>query len=78
MDSEEAKTSNVYVEKTKVTKADIVVRGNVNKPYFVIVYNEVGKDYDNEGFGSYDLSNVFKWRDECLEIVSGDEDGKDK
>lgn len=50
----------------------------MNKPYFVIVYNEVGKDYDNEGLGSYDLSNVFKWRDECLEIVSGDEDGKDK
>lgn len=78
MNSEEAKTSNVYVEKTKVTKADIVVRGNMNKPYFVIVYHEVGSDNNNEGFGSYNLSNVFKWRDEYLEIVSGEEDGKDK
>ena len=58
MNSEETKTSNVCVEKTKVTKADIVVRGNVNKPYFVIVYNEIGNDYDNEGFGLYNLSNV--------------------
>ena len=57
------------VKKLKVTKADIVVKGNVDKPYYVIVYHEVGKDYDNEGFGSYYLENVFKWRDEELEMV---------
>lgn len=57
-------------KKTKVTKADIVVKGTIDKPYYVIHYHEVGKDYDNEGFGSYYLSYVFAWRDEYLEIVS--------
>ena len=61
------------VKKLKVTKADIVVKGNVDKPYYVIVYHEVGKDYDNEGFGSYYLENVFKWREEFLEIVDENE-----
>lgn len=61
------------VKKLKVTKADIVVKGNVDKPYYVIVYHEVGKDYDNEGFGSYYLENVFKWREENLEIVDENE-----
>lgn len=57
------------VEKIKVTEAEIVVRGTVDKPYYVIVYHEVGKDYNNEGFGSYRLENVFKWRDERFEKV---------
>lgn len=64
------------VKKLKVTKADIVVRGDVDLPYYVIVYHEVGKDYDNEGFGSYCLGNVFKWREEELEIVDVDEQPK--
>ena len=58
------------VEKLKVTKAEIIVRGTIDKPYYSIVYHEVGKDYDNNGFGSYYLGNVFEWREECLEIVS--------
>lgn len=67
MENKEFETGNV--EKTKVTKADIVVKGTADKPYFVIVYHEVGKDYDNEGLGSYILSNVFKWREEYLQLV---------
>lgn len=64
------------VKKLKVTKADIVVKGNVDKPYYVIVYHEVGKDYDHEGFASYYLENVFKWRNEELEIVDEKEQPK--
>lgn len=56
-------------EKIKVTRADIVVRGTVEKPYYVIVYHKVGEDYDNEGFGSYDLDNVFNWKEQYLEVV---------
>lgn len=62
------KTNNKINNKI-VTKADIVVKGTIDKPYFVIIYHEVGKEYDNEGFGSYDLNNVFRWREECLKIV---------
>ena len=57
------------VEETIVTKADIIVKGTADKPYFVIVYHEVGNDCDNDGFGSYNLKNVFEWREQYLEIV---------
>lgn len=55
--------------KIRVTKAEIIVRGTVDKPYFEIKYHEVGKLYNNIGFGSYSLENVFKWKDEYFEIV---------
>ena len=57
-------------EKLKVTKADIVVALPLGEPYFNIHYREVGNDYDNIGFGSYDLNNVIRWREEEMEIVS--------
>lgn len=41
-----------------------------NAIYFEIVYHEVGKQYDNVGFGSYYLDNVLKWFNEELELVS--------
>lgn len=58
-------------EKLKVTKADIVVALPLGEPYFNIHYREVGNDYDYIGFGSYDLNNVIRWREEEMEIVSG-------
>ena len=57
-------------EKLKVTKADIVVALPLGEPYFNIHYREFGNDYDNIGFGSYDLNNVIRWREEEMEIVS--------
>lgn len=66
----ECKSSDKHVKvKIRVTRADIVVRGTIDKPYYVIIYHEVRDDYDKEGFGSYFLSNVFKWRDEEFEII---------
>lgn len=60
---------NDSVTKTKVTLAEIIVGGTIEKPYFHIRYHEVGKGYNNVGFGSYILENVFRWRDEYLEVV---------
>ena len=57
------------VERTKVDKAMIIVSGTKEKPYFEILYHEVGKDFDNIGFGSYDLNNVFDWKELYLEVV---------
>ena len=57
-------------EKIKATKADIVVKCGVKNPYYVVVFHEVGKKDDTEGFGSYNLKNVFLWREEAIEIVS--------
>ena len=62
-------TKDMVNEKTKVTKAYIIIKGTVEKPYYEILYHEVGKDYDNIGFGSYCLDNVRRWKDEYLELV---------
>lgn len=64
--------------KFKVIEAEIIVRGTVDKPYFEIKYHEVGKPYNNIGFGSYSLENVFKWKEEYLEIVKGKVQMKNK
>lgn len=76
MDKDIASKQNKIADeqnKIKVTKAEIIVHGTVDKPYFAIRYHEVGKSYDNIGFGSYILENVFKWKDEDLEIVKEEE-----
>lgn len=56
-------------EKLKVTSLEIIVTGTKDKPYFEIKYKEVGKEYYNIGYNSYDLKNVFGWKEECFEIV---------
>lgn len=56
-------------EKTKVTEADVIVRRTNIGFYFNVKYKEVGKDYYNIGFGSYNIHNVFMWFDEYLEFV---------
>ena len=63
------KQNKTKVNKIKVTEAYIIVSGAKEKPYFEIRYHEVGKEYSNIGFGSYDLDNVKKWKDEYLELV---------
>lgn len=69
MEETKRSTLQTEIEKTKVTYAQIIVGGTVDKPYFQIQYHEIGKDYDNIGFGSYYLKNVFEWRDKYLEVV---------
>lgn len=55
--------------KIKVTSADIVVHGTADKPYYEIKYHDVSDGKCHIGYSSYDLHNVFKWREECFEIV---------
>ena len=57
-------------EKIKVTSLEIIVTGTKDKPYFEIKYKEVGKEDYNIGYSSYDLNNVFSWKEECFEIVN--------
>ena len=56
-------------EKIKVTEAYVIIEGTAEKPYYEILYHEVGKDYDSIGFGSYCLGNVRRWKDEYLELI---------
>ena len=56
-------------EKIKVTEANVIVRRTDIGFYFEIKYREVGKQYYNVGFGSYNIHTVFNWFDTCFEFV---------
>lgn len=56
----------------KVTNAEIVVHGSVDKPYYEIKYREIGSSEYHVGYSSYNLNNVFEWLQECFEIVNTD------
>ena len=56
------------------TGSDETGDGTKEKPYFEILYHEIGKEYDNIGFGSYNLNNVFIYS--CLMILNFDSNGK--
>lgn len=62
-------TTTIDEKKIKVDKAMIIVSGTKEKPYFEILYHVVGKDYDNVGYSSYDLNNVFDWKEQYMEVV---------
>lgn len=57
-------------EKIKVTSLEIIVTGKKDKPCFAIKYKEVGKEDYNIDYSSYDLNNVFYWKEKCFEIVN--------
>lgn len=61
--------SSLKNPKTRVTELEIIVTGTKEKPYFEIKYKEVGKEHYNIGYSSYDLNNVFNWKEECFEVV---------
>ena len=42
--------ATIGMERTKVDKARIIVSGTKEKPYFEILYHEIGKDFENVGF----------------------------
>ena len=65
----EKSTINSPIEKVKVTELEIVVTGTKEKTYFNIKYKEVGKEDYDIGYSSYDLNNVFNWKEECFELV---------
>lgn len=64
-------------EKIKVTKLRIIVSGTKEKPYFELMYKEVGKKDFNIGYSSYDLNNVFDWKENCFELVVTEDESHD-
>lgn len=64
--------------KLVVDDIEVIVRGIANKPYYEIKYREAGNDDYNIGFGSYDLNNVIKWKEEEFEVVSEKEEKETK
>lgn len=54
--------------KIKTPYAHIIVEGTCEKPYFEIEYYDLEKETTFIGYGSYDLSNVFRWLEENFEV----------
>ena len=54
--------------KIKTPYAHIIVEGPCEKPYFEIEYYDLEKETTFIGYGSYDLSNVFRWLEENFEV----------
>lgn len=69
MDNLAANGSNSKDNKIKVTSAEIVVHGTIDRPYYEIKYREIGSSEYHIGYSSYCLNNVFEWLEECFEIV---------
>lgn len=59
-------------EKIKVKELDIIVSGTLEKPYFEIKYVLLDGSV-HVGYSSYELKNVFGWKNECFEVVSEEE-----
>lgn len=54
--------------KIKTPYAHIIVEGTCEKPYFEIEYYDPEKETTFIGYGSYDLSNVFRWLEYNFEV----------
>ena len=68
MDNKCVSTLESNEAKTKVTNTEIVVHGTADKPYFELKYTTMDGEI-HIGYSSYDLNNVFRWKEECFEIV---------
>lgn len=59
-------------DKTNVSELYIIVDEGVSteeKPYYELLYKEVGVDHRTIGYGSYSLEQVLQWKKEAFEKV---------
>lgn len=67
--SDEEEESN---DKTKVSELYIIVEEGIStaeKPYYSLLYKEVGANHRTIGYGSYSLKQVLQWKKEVFEKV---------
>lgn len=65
----EKSTTSQLKQKIKVTKAEIIVSGTKEKPYFKIRFTRADDGNTYVGYGSYCLDFVFDYLKNDLEIV---------
>lgn len=58
-------------EKIRVDQLDMIVTGTFEKPYYQLMYHEVGSKHTHVGFGSYYICNVFEWREKYFIMDDG-------
>ena len=64
--------------KIKTHHARIVVDGTAEKPYYSIEWYDPTKNEYFLGYSSYYIGHVFKWLEECFEIVEASKTNADK
>ena len=64
--------------KIKTHHARIVVDGTAEKPYYSIEWHDPTKNEYFLGYSSYCIGHVFKWLEECFEIVEASKTNADK
>lgn len=60
------------MDKIKAVNPNIIVRGNVDKPYYLIEYYDLSDNKWHIGYGSYCLANVKEWLKTCFEVTNAD------
>ena len=60
------------MDKIKAVNPNIIVRGNVDKPYYLIEYYDLSDNEWHIGYGSYCLANVKEWLKTCFEVTNVD------
>lgn len=63
----------IQSEKIKVSSIYVIVSEHCNKPYYEILYKEVGNNFCNIGYSSFSLEQVLYWKHHCFEMVPVDE-----
>lgn len=64
--------------KIKTQEVRIVVDGTAEKPYYSIEWYDPTKNEYYSGYSSYCIGNVFKWLEECFEIVEAPKTNADR
>lgn len=64
-------------KRIKVRSAEIVVHGTLEKPYYEIKYQTTDGEW-HIGYSSRKLEHVFWWLDNCFEIISYEQEIRDK
>lgn len=57
-----------YLQKIKASRAEIVVHGTKEKPYYEIKYIDLSDNETHIGFSSYKLDIVFEYLEKYFEI----------
>lgn len=60
------------MDKIKAANPNIIVRGDVDKPYYLIEYYDLSDNEWRIGYGSYCLANVKKWLKTYFEVANAD------
>ena len=66
------------ITKIKTHHARIVVDGTAEKPYYSIEWYDHTKNEYFLGYSSYYIGYVFKWLEECFEIVEDNKTNADR